>query len=76
MRELTEVEEVEHGNFLTTTVDALSNWARKSSLWPYPFGTACCAIEFMAVAGAHYDIARIGSGAAAAVSTFSRHSTK
>jgi NADH dehydrogenase I D subunit len=61
MRELTEVEEVEHGNFLTTTVDALSNWARKSSLWPYPFGTACCAIEFMAVAGAHYDIARFGS---------------
>ena len=61
MRELTEVEEVEHGNFLTTTVDALSNWARKSSLWPYPFGTACCAIEFMAVAGAHYDLARFGS---------------
>jgi NADH dehydrogenase I D subunit len=60
-RELTDVEEVEHGNFLTTTVGALSNWARKSSLWPYPFGTACCAIEFMAVAGAHYDIARFGS---------------
>ena len=60
-RELTEVEEVEHGNFLTTTVDALANWARKSSLWPYPFGTACCAIEFMAVASAHYDIARFGS---------------
>jgi len=60
-RELTEVESVEHGNFLTTTVDALANWARKSSLWPYPFGTACCAIEFMAVASAHYDIARFGS---------------
>jgi NADH-quinone oxidoreductase subunit B len=60
-RELTDVDEVEHGNFLTTKVDALSNWARKNSLWPYPFGTACCAIEFMAVAGAHYDIARFGS---------------
>jgi NADH-quinone oxidoreductase subunit B len=60
-RELTEVEKVEHGNFLTTTVDALANWARKSSLWPYPFGTACCAIEFMAVASAYYDSARFGS---------------
>ncbi len=60
-RELTDVEGSEHANFLTTTIDALSNWARKSSLWPYPFGTACCAIEFMAVASAHYDIARFGS---------------
>ncbi len=60
-RELTDVEGSEHANFLTTTIDALANWARKSSLWPYPFGTACCAIEFMAVASAHYDIARFGS---------------
>ena len=48
MRELKDVQETDHSNFLTTTVSALSNWARKSSLWPYPFGTACCAIEFMA----------------------------
>ncbi len=60
-RALANSDQVEHGNFLTTTVDALANWARKSSLWPYPFGTACCAIEFMAVASAHYDIARFGS---------------
>jgi NADH-quinone oxidoreductase subunit B len=26
-----------------------------------PFGTACCAIEFMAVAFSHYDIARFGA---------------
>src|SRR5689334_20092091 len=54
-------EEQEHSNFFTTTAASLINWARKGSLWPYPFGTACCAIEFMAVAGAHYDIARFGS---------------
>ena len=58
---LAEVEKAEHSNFFTTKADALANWARKSSLWPYPFGTACCAIEFMAVASAHYDIARFGS---------------
>ena len=51
----------EHESFFTTTYTSLVNWARKSSLWPYPFGTACCAIEFMAVASAHYDIARFGS---------------
>ena len=51
----------DHENFFLTTYSSLVNWARKSSLWPYPFGTACCAIEFMAVASAHYDIARFGS---------------
>ena len=51
----------EHESFFTTTYHSLVNWARKSSLWPYPFGTACCAIEFMATASSHYDIARFGS---------------
>src|SRR6266516_266669 len=51
----------EHESFFTTTYHSLINWARKSSLWPYPFGTACCAIEFMATVSSHYDIARFGS---------------
>ncbi|HEY5648562.1 MAG TPA: NADH-quinone oxidoreductase subunit B, partial [Nitrospiria bacterium] len=34
-------------NFVTTTVDSVVNWARKSSLWPMTFGLACCAIEMM-----------------------------
>ena len=51
----------DHENFLTTTYASLVNWARKSSLWPYPFGTACCAIEFMATMSAHYDLARFGA---------------
>jgi NADH-quinone oxidoreductase subunit B len=51
----------EHESFFTTTYNSLINWARKSSLWPYPFGTACCAIEFMATVSSHYDIARFGS---------------
>jgi NADH-quinone oxidoreductase subunit B len=49
------------GNIVTTTVDAVVNWGRKSSIWPFPFGTACCAIEFMAFTGSHYDVARFGS---------------
>jgi NADH-quinone oxidoreductase subunit B len=49
------------GNIVTTSVDAIIKWGRKSSIWPMPFGTACCAIEFMALSASHYDIARFGS---------------
>ncbi len=48
-------------NIITSTIDYAANWARKSSLWPMPFGTACCAIEFMSVVSAHYDLARFGA---------------
>ena len=47
-------------NWMTTRLDFLANWARSNSLWPMPFGTACCAIEFMATAASRYDIARFG----------------
>lgn len=46
--------------FLTTKIDDVVNWARRSSLWPMPFGTACCAIEMMASAASDNDLARFG----------------
>jgi NADH-quinone oxidoreductase subunit B len=46
---------------LTTKLDALVNWARKSSLWPATFGLACCAIEMMNATSARNDLARFGS---------------
>jgi NADH-quinone oxidoreductase subunit B len=46
---------------IPTSVDALYNWARRNSLWPFPFGTACCAIEFMGVVSSVFDISRFGS---------------
>ncbi len=46
--------------FLTSKVDAIINWGRLNSLWPMPFGTACCAIEMMASAASNYDLARFG----------------
>ncbi len=46
--------------FLTTRLDSVVNWARENSLWPMPFGTACCAIEMMATAATRYDLARFG----------------
>src|SRR4030042_6392771 len=48
-------------NILTTKVDAIINWARKYSLYPMPFGTACCAIEFMGVVSSIFDISRFGA---------------
>ncbi len=47
----------------TTKVDALLAWARKYSLFQYPFATACCGMEFFAVASPRYDIARFGAEA-------------
>jgi NADH-quinone oxidoreductase subunit B len=37
------------------------NWARSKSVWPLGYGLACCAIEMMASAQAHYDLSRFGS---------------
>jgi NADH-quinone oxidoreductase subunit B len=48
------------GYFLTTFEKAIA-LARKNSIWPLPFATSCCGIEFMATMGAHYDLARFGS---------------
>jgi NADH-quinone oxidoreductase subunit B len=47
-------------SWVTSRLDFLVNWARSSSMWPMPFGTACCAIEFMATAASRYDLARFG----------------
>jgi NADH-quinone oxidoreductase subunit B len=46
---------------ITTRMDDLVRWGRKNSLWPLPFGTACCAIEFMGVASSVFDISRFGA---------------
>src|SRR6187551_3566425 len=47
--------------FFTTTLSSVVGLARKNSLWPLPFATSCCGIEFMATMGSHYDLARFGA---------------
>ncbi len=47
--------------FFATSFDQVIGMARSYSLWPLPFATSCCGIEFMATMGAHYDISRFGS---------------
>ena len=46
--------------WVTTKLDFVVNWARQNSVWPMPFGTACCAIEMMATAATKNDLARFG----------------
>ncbi len=48
---------------LTTTIEKAVAWGRKNSLWPMPFGTACCGIELMATLASRYDLARFGAEA-------------
>jgi NADH-quinone oxidoreductase subunit B len=48
-------------NFVTTSVDYVFNWARKSAIWPLTFGLACCAIEMIASSTSRFDIARFGA---------------
>ena len=46
---------------ITTTVEKLIQWARRSAIWPAQFGLACCAIEMMSMATSRYDVARFGA---------------
>ncbi len=48
-------------NHITTRLRQAVNWGRKYSLWPMPYGTACCAIEFMSATASHNDISRFGA---------------
>jgi NADH-quinone oxidoreductase subunit B len=47
--------------FLQRLVSKGLGWARKYSLFVYPYATACCGMEYMSVAAARYDIARFGA---------------
>ena len=60
--ELSKGEEILLGDtaFLTR-LDKAIGWARKFSIFPYPFATACCAMEYMSLAATPYDIDRFGA---------------
>ncbi|MBN2695870.1 NADH-quinone oxidoreductase subunit NuoB [bacterium] len=55
------IENILGESVVLTRKDKLLNWARKWSLFQYPFVTACCGMEFMSVYGSHYDASRFGA---------------
>ena len=46
--------------FQLTMLDKVIAAARVNSVWPLPFATSCCGIEYMATMGSNYDLARFG----------------
>ncbi|HEX8545877.1 MAG TPA: NADH-quinone oxidoreductase subunit B [Cytophagaceae bacterium] len=52
---------VEGPGFFATSLDKAVGLARKHSIWPLPFATSCCGIEFMATMASNYDMARFGA---------------
>jgi len=52
---------VEGAGFFATSIDKAIGVARSNSLWPLPFATSCCGIEFMATMASTYDLARFGA---------------
>ncbi len=46
---------------ITTSIDAVLNWGRKHSLWPFTYGTACCGIEVMGLMSSAFDLSRFGA---------------
>ena len=47
-------------NVIVGKMKDVISWGRKYSLWPTPFATACCGIEYMSTMASRYDIARFG----------------
>jgi NADH-quinone oxidoreductase subunit B len=54
-------EGLEGAGFFATSLEKAVGMARKNSIWPLPFATSCCGIEFMATMGSHYDLGRFGA---------------
>jgi len=54
-------EGLEGEGFFATKLEKVVGLARKNSIWPLPFATSCCGIEFMATMASHYDLARFGA---------------
>lgn len=48
-------------NVIVGKLNDLIAWGRKYSLWPTPFATACCGIEYMSVLATRNDLGRFGA---------------
>jgi len=60
MGKIEDVPAVNGEGFQLTVLDKVIGAARANSLWPLPFATSCCGIEYMATMGSNYDLARFG----------------
>ena len=54
------IEGIFREGFVTTSYDAVMNWAKVGSMWPMSFGLACCAVEMMQASMPRWDLERFG----------------
>jgi len=52
---------IEGPGFFATKLSQVVGLARANSLWPLPFATSCCGIEYMATMGSTYDLGRFAA---------------
>ena len=60
MGKIEDLEVINGEGYQLTTLDKAVALARSNSVWPLPFATSCCGIEFMATMGSTYDLSRFG----------------
>jgi NADH-quinone oxidoreductase subunit B len=51
---------MEYDNLMAKSLDEVTAWCRKNSIWPVMLGLACCAIEMMGSAASRFDLSRFG----------------
>jgi NADH-quinone oxidoreductase subunit B len=62
LQKVNEIPEMYTGEgYAITKLEKVVGLARANSIWPLPFATSCCGIEFMATMAATYDLGRFGS---------------
>ena len=59
--EMTSVSRAFGDSYAMSKLGDAIHWARKYSFFSYPFVTACCGMEYMAVAGPRFDLDRFGA---------------
>lgn len=57
---INDVETFNGEGFQLAVLDKVIAAARANSVWPLPFATSCCGIEYMGTMGSNYDVARFG----------------
>jgi NADH-quinone oxidoreductase subunit B len=52
---------LEGEGFFVTNISKAVGLARANSIWPLPFATSCCGIEFMSTMSSDFDLGRFGA---------------
>jgi NADH-quinone oxidoreductase subunit B len=60
MGKIEDMQVINGEGYQLTSLEKVLATARANSVWPLPFATSCCGIEFMATMGSNYDLARFG----------------